>query len=1198
MYIIKIKKFLLVIFCLFIYQLQYSQTSNKNSFFEIVNQKRNEFTTSAKTSSKKSKTEQKRLEKERKKFARWQWFWESRIDKNGSLDTYNKEIFDNKNVKTTKNNRKDKLLAKSGINWNIVGPEVYPSGTNPSGLKGIGRIDAIVVNPNNANHVIIGANAGGIWETYDANSSSPNWTCLTNNLPVFTVKDLKIVNNTLFASTSNINAKFPTTLYGLGVIKKDLSSNDWYIPNEKFESRKLAISKQNPNIIYSVGKKYVFKSTDFGNSWIKLADPVASIQDSKILLTNIEIHPNDDDKVIISGRLHTHLSTKNQKTDILLFKTSNGGNSWSNLTLSLENYVNQLFTNTNDVVIDLHSNLNNHIATYQFNDSLYLGIKTPVLTGYDSNGNPIYSNRLYFVTMDSNWNNFNMLNSLSSGNSYYYSSDHMDFTFQVVDNSKILLGSWTFRVIDNASHNTRYYWYFSYSLHQDIRAVNYDSNSGRLFLGTDGGINRSFDTNSNVTFSSFPVITGNLNLFLAFNMSYFNQNGVRTLRIGTQDTGYYQNDDFGSGWTGWSRINLFGEGTVYSDSTNANIFYLIKQGERTRSNYHGGALYKTTNGGNNFIYKNTVGSYQRAPLEINPNNSSQLVFDDYRAYNRFPLSLSNDKMDNIVDISNGIQNLNYGKNLAIAISKDNPSTMYVAKTRVEFKDYGINNSFYKTTNLDFNNPSAITYTNIGNNLNAVDPNILSSAYIRDIEIDDNNENRVWITFSNLEGGKKVYYTSDGGNNWTNISSNLPNIPTSDAEYDSVNDKLYIANDYGVYLYDNYTGLWSKYGDNLPIAIVTTIKIDNTSNEIIAATHGRSIWTAPLTNCSNYIVTSNATWNTNHSICGNLIIKSGVNLQLSNATITANNIILENGASFTSTNGELVSNYFDTNNEKFKHNVITNSTSTITLNNTILKNYEVEVNTNTTLNITENITLEYSKLNIFDNGNYKQLASKNVHFSDKNSSINFFDNYNLSNSTSYAGKLDQIYFSGSGNMNVFSSSDIQATNLNLINSRNYNFDADQNITLGNDSGSISFTINNADVNLKASQSITMKPGTTIFSENFLAFTDGENITNFSKQETEDTEVNKKDDANKDDNGIEKFEVFPNPSSNYLNIKSINPDNSILTKFIIKDINGKKIFNGDLKGNSLSKLNITSFSQGIYFITFKNKNGISVKKFVKK
>ena len=63
-------------------------------------------------------------------------------------------------------------------------------------------------------------------------------------------------------------------------------------------------------------------------------------------------------------------------------------------------------------------------------------------------------------------------------------------------------------------------------------------------------------------------------------------------------------------------------------------------------------------------------------------------------------------------------------------------------------------NIYKTTNGGEN------WDNISSGL----PNNI----ITDIVVDPNNYNKIWLTFSGYSNENKVYYSNDGGINWINI----------------------------------------------------------------------------------------------------------------------------------------------------------------------------------------------------------------------------------------------------------------------------------------------------------------------------------------------------------------------------------------------------------------------------------------------
>ncbi len=823
------------IYYLFIIALSFQSFSQNqsNDFFKTASEKQAQFSAQFSSVDQNNSTTFLALQKKHQKFSRWQWFWQNRVDANGNLTTYPKTLYAPKNLYHLTHNDLNNNTNDNAPDWKIVGPQRYPDGTNPFGIKGIGRIDAIVTNPLNENHVIIGARAGGIWETFDISKANPEWFCLSNDLPVFTVNDLKIVNGTLYACTSNKNQilRQGDDRYGLGVIKKKLFSNHWELPNISFESKKLAVSKSNSKLMYAVGEKYIFKTENAGDTWQKLNDVMPEVHTSKLFLTNVEINPKNNNIIIVTGKLYVYDLTNNKKTDILIFKSKDGGMSWENLTPSLENFINKKIKTLavkDKPICFSKGGSKNQISTYLFNDKLYLCIQEI-----------FHPNRVFFVTMHRKWNNFELYNSVSKGNRIAYHTDNMEARFQIIDDSKIIIGNRKLRVIDNDQHqiiglDNNYKF-----LHQDIRAIHYNSKLKRLLLGTDGGINIGRHNDDVLKFTSFSNACGNLNLFLAFNMSYFNGKESRTIRIGNQDTGYYRTDFKNDEWSNWERFGPFGEGQIYTDPENKNILYRVSAGGI------GGNVLKSSNEGKTFAKTPIkMGNYVSAPLGIDPTNTNHLLFDNHHNYDQYILSLSNNQLDSFVNIDNGIPQLKNGVNLAVAISKKNPKVFYVARKDVHLEKYGINNALFKSENLDFNSPENITYTELTHNFSSSDDPI-NKAFITDIALNDEDENQLWICFGNLEQGKKVYFSEDGGLHWKNISKNLPNVPVNTIKFDQKNKELYVGNDYGVYQLNKTTGEWNRFGKNLPVCIVTTIAIDHISNEIIAATHGRSVWIASI-----------------------------------------------------------------------------------------------------------------------------------------------------------------------------------------------------------------------------------------------------------------------------------------------------------------------------------------------------------------
>ena len=103
----------------------------------------------------------------------------------------------------------------------------------------------------------------------------------------------------------------------------------------------------------------------------------------------------------------------------------------------------------------------------------------------------------------------------------------------------------------------------------------------------------------------------------------------------------------------------------------------------------------------------------------------------------------------------------------------------------------------------------------------------------------------------------VYCSIDGGQHWTNITSDLPDVPANSVVVDPNDAKtIYVAVDTGVWVAQGITSCsmptWGIYGTSLPNAPVVQLAAtpglptgDGRVGELRAATYGRGIWQIPL-----------------------------------------------------------------------------------------------------------------------------------------------------------------------------------------------------------------------------------------------------------------------------------------------------------------------------------------------------------------
>ena len=111
---------------------------------------------------------------------------------------------------------------------------------------------------------------------------------------------------------------------------------------------------------------------------------------------------------------------------------------------------------------------------------------------------------------------------------------------------------------------------------------------------------------------------------------------------------------------------------------------------------------------------------------------------------------------------------------------------------------------------------------------------------------------VYVSFDNhRENDFKpyLYVSNDFGRTFRSVANNLP---TGGVDFVHVvredpynRDLLFAGTDVGVYVSTNRGASWQKFMNGLPTVPVHDLKIHPRERELIAATHGRSIWIADI-----------------------------------------------------------------------------------------------------------------------------------------------------------------------------------------------------------------------------------------------------------------------------------------------------------------------------------------------------------------
>lgn len=114
-----------------------------------------------------------------------------------------------------------------------------------------------------------------------------------------------------------------------------------------------------------------------------------------------------------------------------------------------------------------------------------------------------------------------------------------------------------------------------------------------------------------------------------------------------------------------------------------------------------------------------------------------------------------------------------------------------------------------------------------------------------IAAEKGNENHMLATVSNY-GINSVHESFDNGSSWQSVEGNLPDMPVRWVIFDPINpDQAMIATEAGVWVTNNLDGnstVWQPSLQGLPITRVDMLQYRESDNMILAATHGRGLFT--------------------------------------------------------------------------------------------------------------------------------------------------------------------------------------------------------------------------------------------------------------------------------------------------------------------------------------------------------------------
>jgi photosystem II stability/assembly factor-like uncharacterized protein len=136
------------------------------------------------------------------------------------------------------------------------------------------------------------------------------------------------------------------------------------------------------------------------------------------------------------------------------------------------------------------------------------------------------------------------------------------------------------------------------------------------------------------------------------------------------------------------------------------------------------------------------------------------------------------------------------------------------------------------------------------NVNAAIKDVPAKACIASIEPSRFSEARCYVAIDAHRADSTAPFllvTEDYGSTWRPLQNSLPDGSTRTVREDIHNENLlYVGTEFGIWTSIDRGSSWIRLNNNLPTVAVHELAQPRTANELVAATHGRSIWIVDVT----------------------------------------------------------------------------------------------------------------------------------------------------------------------------------------------------------------------------------------------------------------------------------------------------------------------------------------------------------------
>jgi photosystem II stability/assembly factor-like uncharacterized protein len=738
-----------------------------------------------------------------------------------------------------------------------------------------GRVSSIDALDRDWTHVVVGTASGGVFKSTNGGTT---WAPIFDNYGAASIGDVKIFQpnpDIIWVGTGEECGRNSAT-WGTGIYKSIDGGKTFQQMGlaDTYTIGSIATHPTDPNVVYAAalgniwgpsGDRGLFKTIDGGKSWTKLTAGLPP-DDKRTGALYIVMHPTDPNTLYVSfwGRLRTPYRLLSGSPNGGIFKTTDGGKSWRELTKGLptgdSGKIGLAISRSNPRVLMTHfeHGFQPQQGSPDYADMTKLG--SGIYRSEDGGESWIYVNRNFSRPF---YYNHVAISPVDDRYTFHFNQGLQRTT----DGGRTLQG---FGGGNGGGHCWHAMWHDPH-------------NKNRYYTGSDGGVTLTHDDGA--TWVTFKNINATQYYMVAADMRdpYYICGGLQDAGTScgpsmTRARGIYLNEFYsvqgGDGYhiqsdpTDW-RIVYSGQdprgvGTEVSrndvelrsrtDIRPHKGYNIVNYDERVTPEMEAEQLKKgwgpLPEWGSGFNYRSAGSGAFRwnwsTPIVLSPFGTPRGLYtganhlfkttDGGVTWRIISPDLSKNDPEKTRKGSGGLTPDEvpgggaeyYGTIVTIGESPVRPGVIWAGT------DDG---------NVQVTQDGGRTWTNVAPNIKELPSQEFYVSRVRPSKFDPAT---AFVTIDGHESSNFdpwVFKTTDYGRTWTSLVANLPRGgPVYVIEQDRVNpDLLFVGTEFAIYYSVNGGRRWDRFNRNLPTVAVHDILVHPRDPDLIIGTHGRGIW---------------------------------------------------------------------------------------------------------------------------------------------------------------------------------------------------------------------------------------------------------------------------------------------------------------------------------------------------------------------